>query len=196
MQETYKINELKRIAIEITEMDIDPREFQISKLCIKDHRRYNFPNELNINFNEDDLYLDNYYVYELDFYEHSWIEFSISWRWMQCKFDTSKNCWIIAIPKSYNDYDWNEWSISKNKDKWKEIFIDEQTADKMVDDDIEEYNNYLAWEVYEILEQEIEVYTSANWNTIEQWNTTESILPIYWYDNVKKIMEGEYQIIL
>lgn len=72
----------------------------ISKLCIREHRRYNFPNELEINFDDlssEDAYetddngdtietlrqhelkkFDGYHVFWLDCYEHSGIAFSLS----------------------------------------------------------------------------------------------------------------------
>lgn len=49
---------------------------------------------------------DEYYWQWLDWYEHSAVEISIAWTWMQCRFDTSNNVWIVAVPKKY--FEWEE----------------------------------------------------------------------------------------
>lgn len=134
-----------------------PRNWDnISKLCIREHRRYNFPNELNINFedlNSDDEYsdtetigqhenkkLEGYHVFNLDCYEHSSIHFSLSGTGMQCQFDTARKCWIIAVPK-HIEWDNGPWYIG-SKD------YTEDEAREMAKADIEIYNQYLNGEIY------------------------------------------------
>lgn len=72
----------------------DPRDWDnISKICIRKHRNYTFPNELGYNFSdeydEEDLHnieiAEKYYIFELDSYEHWGITFP--WLEMVCNAD-------------------------------------------------------------------------------------------------------------
>lgn len=109
-----------------------------TKFCIRPHRRYNFPNELNYDWDsaaEDagKLY-EEYYIFELDCYIHSGITFSLSGCGIQCRFDTSKNCGFIAVPKTI------EWAV-----------YSEEEAKRLASSALETYNQWLNWEVYEVL---------------------------------------------
>lgn len=109
-----------------------------TKLCIRGHRRYNFPNELDFDFkayfNWDESEIEkitkNYHVFWIDMYDHSAIKFSLSWTWMQCMFDTIRDIWFIAIPRK----------LSKDK---------EERAIEIAKWQLEEYSNYCNWRVYE-----------------------------------------------
>lgn len=108
-----------------------------TKFCIRPHRRYNFPNELNYDWDsaaEDagKLY-EEYWIFELDCYIHSGITFSLSGSGTQCQFDTSKNCGFIAVPKTI------EWAT-----------YSEEEAKRLASSDLETYNQWLNWEVYYI----------------------------------------------
>lgn len=84
------------------------------KIDIMPNRRYNFRHDLNIDwrwiyYEEDEALKDyekldkKYYTYELDFFDHSAISFSLVidrqniWYY---EFDRSRNVWVIAIPRS------------------------------------------------------------------------------------------------
>lgn len=84
------------------------------KIDVKPHRYYNFRHDLDIDWKwiyyEEDEALKNYealdekyYTYELDFFNHSAISFSLVldrqnlWYY---EFDRSRNVGIIAIPRS------------------------------------------------------------------------------------------------
>jgi hypothetical protein len=71
-----------KLVIEYDEYAESPRERGTnSKLCIREHRRYNFPNEMNWDRASDEdprQHLDTYHVFFLDCYEHSSITFSLS----------------------------------------------------------------------------------------------------------------------
>jgi len=136
------------VNISYDEFSDSPRDWDnIWKLCIRKHRRYTFPNELDYCFeceDSDEIYSDDdnwnivtvaqheeemliwYRIYDLDSYEHSWIVFSLAWTWMQYNFETSRWCWFIAIPNIYESSEAREIAQS-------EISI---------------YNSYLNWEVY------------------------------------------------
>lgn len=140
-----------------------PRKWDnISKLCIREHRRYDFPNELKINFDDlnsyddyevDDNYqiietvgqheqkkLEGYHMFWLDCYEHSGISFSLSGTGMQCQFDTSRKCGLIAIPKHF------EWDNGPGYSG--SVDYTEAEAEEMAKADIEIYNQYMNGEVY------------------------------------------------
>jgi len=102
---TYYVNQA-----EDTESPRNYADTEITALCIREHRRYTFPNDLDFDFdNFDDWWQSKefedlkvkYYIFTVDMYEHWGIVFSLSWDWMQCRFDTSSDCWFIAISKKY-----------------------------------------------------------------------------------------------
>ncbi len=132
----YMLSDGRRLVISY-DMDTEsPREWDnIWKLCIRKHRRYNFPNELGFDFDEDyedykdtDVLEEKYHIFWLDCYEHSWIAFSLAGTGMQCQFDTAEKCGFIAIPK-------NECENIED-------------AKQIAGNEIKIYNQYLNWEVY------------------------------------------------
>lgn len=100
---TIKLDDNHYVDVVYDENPDSPRNWDhSSKLCIREHRRYSFPNELQINFEDEEDFLDKtvgYHVFWLDCYEHSGIQFSLSGEGMQCRFDTSRKCGFIAVPK-------------------------------------------------------------------------------------------------
>lgn len=135
----------RRLTIGYEEDSESPRERDnTGKLCLREHRRYKFPNELDFDFCSDPEDTDEktiretlehrYHIFWLDCYEHSWILFSLSWQCMQCRFDTSNNVWFIAIPKK----DDSNPSIENSYEE----------AKKIAEAEIKTYNQYLNWEVY------------------------------------------------
>lgn len=137
-----------------------PREWNDqTKMCIREHRHYSFPNELDINFEaleDNDFYgtdkswkkisvaknekekFKGYHVFEMDCYIHSWVAFSLSGHGMQCRFDTSSNCWYFCVPKTYED-GMITYSMAK---------ISKKKAIEIAKKEIEIYNQYINWEVY------------------------------------------------
>lgn len=150
----YLLNDGKRLVIWYEDDSESPREWDNAwKLCIRWHRNYNFPNELDFDFNtneDDDLLHErlkaiwfSYHIFRLDCYEHSGIVFSLAWQGIQCKFDTAKNCWFIAIPKN--------------------IYPEEKLARWIAEQEIKCYNQYLNWEIYRYIIEKPVKWTSEDW---------------------------------
>ncbi len=73
---SYILNNGNRLDICHDEDMQSPREWDnVGKLCIREHRRYNFPNELDYDFDsagEDaEILYNTYYIFDLDMYEHT-----------------------------------------------------------------------------------------------------------------------------
>lgn len=103
-----------------------------SKLCIREHRRHSFPNELKLDLDEDNTEtLKGYYVFPLDCYEHSGIYFSLSGEGMQCRFDTSCGAGIFCYPTEVEGHP---------------VTLEE--AKSIITSELNIYNQYLNWEVY------------------------------------------------
>ena len=77
----YSLSNGRKLIIKYDEDSEDPREWDnLGKLCLRKHRRYNFPNELEFDF--DDGYEEDtvekrlkelektYFIFRLDCYEH------------------------------------------------------------------------------------------------------------------------------
>lgn len=146
--------------------DFDPRlDSNIWKFCIRKHRDYTFHNELNFDFDseEEDSRINKYRTFPLDCYIHSWVVFSLHWEGMQCRWDTAHNCWFIAVPKKYNRYDLQEISVTPWK-KWTGNYDPEELsrteAEKIARQELDTYNQYLSWEIYEY-----EVYEKVKWTS-------------------------------
>lgn len=171
--QTYKLNNGNRLSIFIDENPMDPRERSDSKLCIREHRHYSFSNELDYDFECEEPNgkqdLSDYFVFNLDCYIHSNIYFSLAWWWMQCRFDTSNDCWFIAMPKS--QYESEEIA---------------QTNAKL---EIDTYNKYINWEVYWFQETKPVIYTAEDWRTITNWEIVDSCSGYY---DIKDMLD-EYQ---
>jgi hypothetical protein len=155
----YLLNDGRRLVIWYEDDSESPREWDNTwKLCIRKHRNYNFPNELNFDFEtdeDDDLLSErlkaiwfSYHIFRLDCYEHSWISFSLAWQGMQCRFDTSNNCGFIAIPKK----DDSNPSIENTYDD----------AKKIAESEIKIYNQYLNWEIYRYITEKPVKWTSED----------------------------------
>jgi hypothetical protein len=74
--ETIQLNNGNRLTILIDEDAENPRDWDnIGKLCLRKHRRYSLPNELDYEWDSasedaEKLY-DEYYIFDIDCYEHS-----------------------------------------------------------------------------------------------------------------------------
>lgn len=90
---------------------------------------------------------DEYYWQWLDWYEHSAVAISIAWTWMQCRFDTSNNVWIVAVPKKY--FEWEEA---------------EKEAMRYLKNVVEDYSDCFNGWVYEsFLTEEVEFKNDDYW---------------------------------
>lgn len=179
--EQYILSDWNRLIIQYDD-DVDsPREWDnIWKLCIKTHKKFNFPNELKRDFDlaideegfdEQQQKLDNYYFFALDCYEHSWIIFSLSWEGTQCQFDTAKDCGFIAIPK-----------ISEEVGE-----ITQAQALSYAEWEIKQFNAYLNWESYRYTIESPVVWKAQD-NT-ERYKTEYDIVDWCWgYYDVKDIL--------
>lgn len=121
---TFQLNNGKRVVISYDEDAESPRAYsENSKICIRENRNYNFPNELRYNFDlmdeeriqkknwyhvsEDDeegykeehKKLDGYYVFPISCYIHGGVSFSLTGEGLYDRFDTSSDCGFIARPK-------------------------------------------------------------------------------------------------
>lgn len=136
---------------------IDGWDREWSDLCIRKNRKYDFPNELDFDFDAYDdweitlPWLDpNQYIFQLDFYEHSWITFSLKWEWMNDRFDSSINVWFIIVSLD-NDAEKSDW-----------------LARDIAREYINNYNAYLNWEIYEFIIEEQDIITK-DWKEYYSW---------------------------
>lgn len=173
----------RRLAIGYEEYSESPRERDnTGKLCLREHRRYKFPNELDFDFNlenenDDDESIEalekNYWIFRLDCYEHSWISFSLSWQGMQCKFDTSNNVWFIAIPK------WEDKITGA-------VHNTQEEAKKIAEAEIKTYNQYLNGEVYRRTTEKPVKRTSEDWQEKIEREYEDGC---WWYYDEKDILD-------
>lgn len=166
---TYKLSDNKRLCVYQDEDLESPRVWgNIGKLCIRKHRSYDFPNELDIDFDRQDEYEEmnqinpliqlakGYYIFDLDCYEHGWIKFSFSGSGMQCNFDKSNNVGILAIPKELEGA----------------VYTEEQ-AKEIAKEELKEYNQYLNGEVYGYVVEEQNVWTNEKGDTKTERNSND-----------------------
>lgn len=197
--EQYKMKNGNRLRIVYDLDPQDPREWDNTGfLCIRKHRNYKFPNELDFDFdNYDDVHfaiksgekLDDYdkenyaifetlehnhYIFWLDSYEHSWISFSLAWGGMQCKRDTSNNCWFIAVPKR---------DKLPNEDIW--TTRTEEEAKNIALNEIDTRNKYLNGEMYGYQIMKPVKRTNEEGREKIEWEFEESC---YWYYDIKEII--------
>lgn len=151
------------------------------RLVIREHRNYTFPNELNFSWDDydndyEDIYWgepkenefkklqEDYYIFWIDMYEHSWIVFSMLWEGMNCRFDTSRGIGFFAIPKVYNGYDNEEIHKTKYKleegNKYMPIEVTPEEAEDIARGELKDWNQYCSWEVYEY-----SVYKKTKWTS-------------------------------
>jgi len=109
------------------------------KIDVQPHKYYNFRHDLDVDWRwiyyeeekaiQDYEKLDEkYYTYELDFFNHSAISFSLVIDRQDIgyyEFDRTRNVWVIAIPK--------------------EIVKSELQARELARDYISDYNDYINW---------------------------------------------------
>ena len=185
MQTTFTqttVTECNRLVIQHDQFANSPRECDdVTKLSIRKHRRYDFPNEQALSFDSEDGELatelanleSTHYIFPLDFYEHSGISFSLSGKGMQCQFDTSNNVWYVTVPKSYT-YDYS------NTEK-RTIEYTEQQANDIAKSTLDEYNAYINGEVYG--------YTLYD----EQWQVQDQCSGFYSLTEIKNNLPTEWK---
>ena len=163
------------------------------KLCIREHRNYTFPNELNFRWD----YFDNgwedcmwnkvvnlmeeiqkrCYVFWIDMYEHSGIVFSMLWEGMNCRFDTSRAIGFWAIPKVYNGYDLKEIGVTEytpeDWDKYMPIKVSYEEAEEIARQELKDWNQWCSGEIYEYSVYKLTTWTSEDWDVKETWDYVE-----------------------
>ena len=175
----------------------DPRTEQdnIGKICIRKHRDYRFPNELDFDFDaydEDEIKIpENYYIFRLDCYEHGWIVFSFTGQWMQCRRDTSRWCGFIAVPKL------KEISVTPFKkelwEKYEEVELTESQAREIAEQELKEFNQYNNWEIYGYTVYQKVFWKSERWEEKYEYEVIDSA---WWYFDVDSCKEDAVDIII
>lgn len=155
----------------------DPRTEQdnIGKICIRKHRDYTFPNELDFDFDaydEDEIKMpENYYIFWLDCYNNGQIVFSFTGQWMQCRRDTSRWCGFIAVPKEYK----------------------ESEAKEIAGQELKEFNQYNNWEIYGYTVYQKVLWTSETGEEKYEYEVLDSV---WWYFDVDSCKEDAVDIII
>lgn len=172
----------------------DPRtEYDnIGKICIRKHRDYRFPNELDFDFNaydEDEIKMpEKYYIFRLDCYEHGQIVFSFAGEGMQCRWDTTNHCWFIAVPKKYNAYDLKEISVTPYKkelwEKYEVVELTESEARDIAKQELKEFNQYNNWEIYGYTVYQKVLWASETWEEKYEYETLDSC---GWYFSIEDV---------
>ena len=175
---SYILNNGNRLDICHDEDMQSPREWDnVGKLCIREHRRYSFPNELDYDFDsaaEDaEILYNNYYIFDLDMYEHTGYSFSFSWQGMQCRFDTSSWIWFLAIPKGFDKL---TGCNVENEAQAKEIATQE----------LDVWNKYCNGEGYGFIEYKPVVWTSESGERCTEYESTNN--SCRWYYEVEDIL--------
>lgn len=183
----------------------DPRTEQdnIGKICIRKHRDYRFPNELDFDFDaydEDEIKIPekNYYIFRLDCYNHGQIVFSFTGQWMQCRRDTSRWCGFIAVPKCYNGTDLREIHETKyihepNTDgNYNPIELTESEAREIAEQELKEFNQYNNWEIYGYTVYQKVLWTSETWEEKYEYEVLDSV---WWYFDVDSCKEEAIETI-
>lgn len=186
----WKKETLKDLLVKIDYSEYDPSErsdfsHEWIKIEIKEHRRYSFQKDFNIDFeylnmdfsdytkeelddsweyaehieqeNKMNDILKNYYVFWLDFFEHSSIAFTLACNRIDLWYynmDRSNNCWFIAVKK--------------------DLAKDETEARKLAEEEIENYTNYCNGWIMEYSIEEADLYYSKD----------EKKDPITYYDTI------------
>ena len=171
----------RKACIRYSDWCINPREewSNIWKLTFRPHRSYKLPDEISFDFlwydewekeavEQMELLEKDYYVFFVDWYEHWWIAISLSWEWMQCRRDTARNAWLIAIPREYNWYDLELWKDSKNKEKWEKVIVDEKEAVSIARQEIKDFDKYVNGEQYTA-----DIYEKRHYICEETWEKSE-----------------------
>ena len=200
------INDWEKLNYENLRVNIDFDDYldwiedDMVKINIFDfHRNYNFRQDLNKNFmylfddfsnytrqdkkNSSDWYYyknekqelaeirKEYHVFFLEFYEHSSIRFDVIENISKpiCQYrslDWTSKVGFVAVSKE----------LTKNRKKALEIAINE----------IERYNNYLNWEVYQYYIEEKEVYFSKDLKkSLVNFEYYDGVWGFYEYDDAK-----------
>lgn len=145
------------------------------KFVMRETSYHSLPNELGFNwydYDNDELeqfeaICENYYVFWIDMYEHWWITFSFHWEGMQCRFDTSSWIGFIAVPKVYNEYDYNEINCTRYKvEDWEKYNPNElsyREAKEIASQELRCYNQWCNWEIYEYTVEKLVKWTSEDW---------------------------------
>ena len=131
---------------------------------IKKHREYEFPNDLNFDFNEDvfEKYGEKHDIYSLNCYIHSDVHFYIKWTQATEMFDTSKDVGYVLVPKG----------CPKSK----------------VEYQINRLNSIINWDVYDIIYEEEVERTNPEYWTMTTWERYDSDFGVIGWKDVESIV--------
>lgn len=197
----WKIIDFDKLRVNI-DYDDDARDWSDYScweifLDIREHRRYNFEHDFNINWDildEDwsdykegdeidygyerykeelakyNKILEDYYVFGLDFYEHSGMWFSLVQKRMNIgyyEFDRTRDVWIIAVKKDFVE--------------------DEQDAIKQAEIELENYNNRCNGAIYQYrIEEKEDYYSKDSKKHIIHWDFYDGCCGFIDFDWVKQ----------
>lgn len=180
MTDTYLLNNWQKLTIDYDDYPYeDLREFDYLyenlKLDFRENRSYNLPKDLYINWTDFDYWeenleekLENYYWCFIDCYIHWNYCFSLENEWINCRRDTAKKCWVIAIKKSdfeKLEFDWDYVKYFRNF--------------------VHTYNQRFNWEIYRYTLEKPHEYKDEYWAKIIQRDFEDGC---WWFYNVQDIL--------
>lgn len=167
-----------RLLVEPEQDPESPRSWDnMCKICVRDHRRYSFPNELEFDFDAEDQAdketqadkIRDMWVFPLSYYEHGpgSSRFSLGSSEAVCQWDGVDGVGFIAVPKGN--------------------FPDEKEAYAQADGEIDTYNRWLRGEIYDATVQVAKAFTKE-WSdgSVEygwDWESAESCGGFFGYDH-------------
>lgn len=166
----YMIKEIKggkRVVVHDSYEYLNRDDFEHDVLfLIKKSRKYQFPNDLNFDFNEDvyEKYGEEYDIYPLNCYIHGNVHFYIKWTKVMEMFDTSKDVGYVLAPKGS---------------------VDEDEVIRQ----IERFNSVINWEVYDIAYQEQVEWNNSIYWTMTTWETYRWDRWLIGWDEVVEIVD-------
>lgn len=181
MHKNGKQKTLEGVRVKI---DFDERRPEMWNNCFSSHgdvkihildfsRNYLF-NQKDFGVGDWDVFesqKDNYFLFWLDFYDHTTIKFTIGGKYREdiwyYEFDRTRNVGVIAVDKK------------KAKTEAEALDIAEKELDK--------YNKFINWRIYYFCIEELTKYVSEDWEkTRSEWDFVDWI---WWYidfDECKK----------
>ena len=167
----YMIKEIKggkRVVVHDSYEHLNRDDFEHDVLfLIKKSRKYQFPNDLDFDFTNEDVYEkygEEYDIYPLNCYIHGNVHFYIQWTKVMEMFDTSNDVGYVLAPKG---------------------FVDEDGVIRQ----IERFNSVINWEVYDIAYQEQVEWTNSIYWTMTTWETYRWDLWLVGWDEVVEVVD-------
>ena len=156
----------------------NPREQDgVVEFTTREHRYYDLPKEFSFDWDAYDEWdmkeieeMDkDYYVFFLDCYDHWCMKWSFIGDGIQCQFDTAKRAGLMRVLKLYAK--------------------DRIEASRMVRNELEIYNQYLSWEIYEWRLERLVKWTSEDWRERVEREYLDSCS--WYYDEDDALSDGK-----